>query len=187
MGRMKHILITLIVILSLIFVCGCTDRGNKDIDGPNGPDVTPVQDEIDDPVITSVISNDEFSLITIEYYTVIPDTATLKSSTALVRTDSDITPVLILDYLCDSLEDESVELSYNGADLSDGICTIDFDESIVRISEESAELEMAILDAAAQSILDNIEGCRGVRVILNGASYSTQNLKFSLNDIYMDD
>lgn len=187
MSKRRSFMLIIALLCVIIFACACT--GKKPDPVIKQQDITsePSPDDNDDTTVAPLISNEEFNLIAIKYYTVNPDTFALKSTTAMVREDAEVTPSLILDYLCDSLEDESVTLSYKSADISDGICTINFDDSIVGISKQSAELEMAILDAASQSILDNVDGCKGVRLRINDEAYSTQNFKFALDDIYMDD
>lgn len=186
MKHCKYGIFLIIVLSVLFFACACS--GNKQ--GFDNTKKTPTEsltDDSDDTSVTPVITGENFNLIAMKYYIVNASNSTLKTTTAMIRDDAEITPKLILDYICDSLEDESVTLSYKSIEVNDGICTINFDDSIIRIAEQNADLEEAILDAASQSILDNIEGCRGISLMINDGEYSTQNLKFSLTDIYMDD
>ncbi|MBP5331805.1 MAG: GerMN domain-containing protein, partial [Lachnospiraceae bacterium] len=96
-----------------------------------------------------------------------------------------VTPKLILGYFLDSLEDESIALNITGVEVENDVCVIDFDDSIYDIASMGKKVENAVLDAAAQSILDNIDEVDGVGFSINGKAYETANNKFSLKAVYM--
>lgn len=150
------------------------------IDDNNQPD------DPDDITVTPVITGDDYNLIVVRFYTVNATNSMVKTATVMEREDVAITPEKILDYVIDSLEDESITLSYNSVAANNGNIIIDFDDSIIRISRSSADLEMAVLDAAAQSILDNIDGCQSIIYRINGGAYKTDNLSFGIDYSYMD-
>ncbi|MCR5324680.1 MAG: hypothetical protein K6E85_15595 [Lachnospiraceae bacterium] len=182
---MKKLKLTLIFMIWLIFVCAfsmsCTSKEPPVVD----PDITqqPI-DEKDDPKATSyeVLNNPEVTKI--GYYSV-DSTGKIKRATSLVVNSASITPELILSYFVDSLEDESIELSIDNVTVENNICKISFDDSIKDVASMGKNVETAVLDAAAQSILDNIDDVTGVSFCIKGEKYWTKNYTFTLNSIYM--
>jgi len=136
--------------------------------------------------IAPVISGPDLSLVGLMIYTVNATTESVVSTTVMVAQDTEVTPVLVTDYIVDALEDESLTVSFEGIDYDNGICVVDFDDSIYAIANKSADLENAVLDAIAQSILDNVEGCMKVVYRIHDASYSTKNRTFAYDFVYMD-
>lgn len=193
MSRVKRrMAIVLVFVLLVCVLSGCRQKRTFHLQ-PSTKHTLRVAgstaDDIDDndPTVTPVITSGAYNLIAVHYYSVDASNSNVKNATVMERDDIEITPELILDYLIDSLADESVSLSYNSIDVNNGSVVIDFDNSIVNISETNAELEFAVLDAVAQSILDNIDGCKSITYHINGGAYKTDNLSFGFNDIYMDD
>lgn len=154
-------------------------------------DDDPYEDDInstsEDITVTSPLSpNENISIRSFNYYTVNVNSNTVKSAVGAVSTDVPLSPELIMEFLIDSLEDESVIIGLDKVELANGHCTVSFDESIASVAETGAGLETAVLDAAAQSILDNIVGCSSVSFRIMGEAYSTVNLSMSLDEVYMD-
>ncbi len=185
--RKKMMTILFVLVLAMSCAFGCS---KKTPDKPSG-DISdiPAPDDGDSGDITNppVITGDNFNLIALQYYSVNGATATVKTATVMLLENTEITPSLILSTVIDSLEDESIVVSANDATMSDGKCIVDFTESIAAVANQNANLEDAILDAVAQSILDNVQGCKSVSYRINGGAYDTVNNSFGLDDIYMDD
>ena len=182
---MKKCLRGMILMIITVFFCAfsvaCTSK--KDPVADPSATLTPGPDDKEDPHVTSyMVDNSEVSKI--GYYTV-DSGGKIKSATSLITNTTKITPKLILGYFVDSLEDESIELSIKDVQITESLCVIDFDDSIYDIASMGKKIENAVLDAAAQSILDNIDEVEGVGFSINGKAYSTTNNKFALNSVYM--
>lgn len=180
----KHLYRILFMIILAVFCAFSTACSEKKDPVPD-PAVTasPTQDEKDDPHVTSYVV-DNSQVFRISYYTVDPS-GKIKNAVSLITDTTKITPKLVLGFFIDSLEDESFNLKINDVTVTDNLCVIDFDDSIHDIASMGKKVEDAVLDAAAQSVLDNIEEVEGVGFSINGAAYSTDNNKFVLNSIYM--
>ena len=180
----KNILFCLLIVLSVV-LCACR-KEPKEPDNPvteASPTPTAAADKV---TIAPVISGGGINLVAKMIYTVNASTMRVVSTTVMVREDTEMTPALVADYIVDSLKDESLNLSFDGIEYSDGVCVVDFDDSIFTIAGKSADLENAILDCIAQSVLDNVEGCtKGIYRIHNEA-YSTVNRHFAYDFVYMD-
>lgn len=192
MSRRTGIYVVLIVVLSLcLSLTGCRQkRPLQGIPSFHHSHMYVNEDQIDDtndPIITPVITGANYNLVSINYYAVNVTESKVINAVAMEIENTVITPERILGYLIDSLEDESITLSYNSIEMNDGNVTIDFTDTIYPISLSGVDLEYAVLDAAAQSILDNIKDATSVSYHINGNAYKTANLSFGYNDVYMDD
>ena len=171
------------LIVFAISVCACrkepssVDADPTDIPAPTAPDTV---------TIAPVISGDRLNIVAKLLYTVDAASETVVSTTVMVSADTEMTPALVLDYIVESLNDESLSLSFDDIKYSDGVCIVDFDDSIYTIAGKSSELELAILDCIAQSVLDNVEGCKQVIYRIHDRAYSTANLSFAYDFVYMD-
>ena len=184
---MKKLAFTLIFMIGLSFACAFTTSCTRKDPSVTDPVVTlqPTGiDEKEDPKATSyeVLNNPEVTKI--GYYSV-DSYGKIKRATSLVVNQSSITPELILSFFIDSLEDESIELEIDDVSVEDNICHISFNDTIYDVAAMGKNDERAVLDAAAQSILDNIEDVTGVSFYINNKKYSTTNYDFTLNSIYM--
>lgn len=189
---LRRVITVLVFVLFAVTLTGCRQKRpfhlQPSLNHPLHVNANSGEDDPDDTdvTVTPMITGDDYNLIAVRFYSVNASNATVRNSTVMEREDLVITPELILGYLIDSLEDESVTLSYNSVTMENGGVVIDFDDSIRRIAKSSAELENAVLDAAAQSILDNVEGCVSITYHINGGAYTTDNISFGYYDTYMD-
>ena len=179
----KSILFFLLIVFA-VTLCAC-HKEDPDPSGQN-PDSSPTPTTPDTVTIAPVISGGGINLVAKLIYTVDASTAKVVRSTVMVRDDTDITPALVIDCIVDSLKDESLNLSFDGVEYSDGVCVVDFDDSIYTIAGKSADLEDAILDCIAQSVLDNVEGCMKIIYRIHNEAYSTVNRHFAYDFVYMD-
>lgn len=173
------------MIVFAVSLCAC-HKENPDPSGQN-PDSSPTPTTPDTVTIAPVISGGGINLVAKLIYTVDASTAKVVRSTVMVRDDTDITPALVIDCIVESLKDESLNLSFDGIEYSDGVCVVDFDDSIYTIAGKSADLEDAILDCIAQSVLDNVDGCMKIIYRIHNEAYSTVNRHFAYDFVYMDD
>lgn len=179
----KSILFFMLIVFA-VTLCAC-HKEDPDPSGQN-PDSSPTPTTPDTVTIAPVISGGGINLVAKLIYTVDASTAKVVRSTVMVRDDTDITPALVIDCIVDSLKDESLNLSFDGVEYSDGVCVVDFDDSIYTIAGKSADLEDAILDCIAQSVLDNVEGCMKIIYRIHNEAYSTVNRHFAYDFVYMD-
>ncbi len=180
----RSILLCLMIVFA-VTLCAC----HKENPDPSGQDPvsSPSPTSTDRVTIEPVISGGGINLVAKLIYTVDASTAKVVRSTVMVRDDTDITPSLVIDCIVESLKDESLNLSFDAIDYSDGVCVVDFDDSIYTIAGKSADLEDAILDCIAQSVLDNVDGCMKIIYRIHNEAYTTVNRHFAYDFVYMDD
>ncbi len=167
---------------AVLFACNKTpDPSGQDPSAT--PELTPRADIAD---VTPVLTGKDFKLVPHMIYSVDATSESVVNQTIMLDESTEVTPELIIDYITEALKDESVKLSFTGIEYSNGRCIVDFDDSIVSIAESSADLEDAVLDAIAQSVLDNVKGCMEIVYRINGQKYSTANRVFDLDYVYMD-
>ena len=119
-------------------------------------------------------------------YSVNASSESVVNQTVMLDEKTEITPSLIIDYVTEALKDESIKLSFDGIEYSNGRCIVNFDDSILNIAKSSSNLENAVLDAIAQSVLDNVDGCMEIVYRIHGQRYSTANRTFDIDYVYMD-
>ena len=181
----KMVLIMLAVVLAAaVLACRTNPDDNPDHRVTAGPEPTGRQDVIE--VTPRVTSGEHLKLFGLHIYTVNATTESVINQTVMLSEDTEITPALLIDYISEALKDESINLSFESVEYEDGCCVVDFDDSIFTIASKSASLEDAVLDAIAQSILDNVDGCLKIIYRIKGAAYSTVNRTFDYNYVYMD-
>lgn len=184
-SRFKLCLIICVMILAL---AGCSsedvnpDSGNQD---DTTVSVNTEKDENEQKIVGSI--GDSEYIYKVKFYSIDTENKALVDGVAAVSSKSEIVPMQALELVRASLEDNSVLISFKDAYIEDGICTINFDSSIKAVSSSDVELEELILDASAQTILDNFSECIGVKVLIDGQAYSTDGFNFDKDYIYMDD
>lgn len=185
----RRLAIAFVFVLLVVVLSGCRKKRPFILQPSTRPridmNIQDPDDDTEDTNVTPVITGEAYNLIMVHFYTVDAASASVKSATVMEREDVELTPERVLGYLADSLEDESVTLNINSATENNGNIIVDFDDSIKIISQQSADLELAVLDAAAQSILDNIK-CGSIIFRIGGEAYRTANLSFGIDYSYMD-
>ncbi len=180
----KLFMMIFLCLLLSMGVLSCTRKPDTDPVDPlqgQGPAVPEKE-----PVITKVVpGKDNTEVVTLRYYTVRSD-GQLERATSMVEGKTSITPEVVLDFLLDALEDESLVLNVDSVKISDSVCIISFDDSIYDIASEGERIENSVLDAIAQSILDNVADVTGVAYRIKGDRYETVNNSFTLDSVYME-
>ncbi len=151
----------------------------------NGP--TPTSDEPDDhedPKVTEYDVPNNTGISKISYYTVTSG-GKVRGASSLISESTQITPELVLSYFIDSLEDESIILELDEVKVDESVCIISFTRTINDIAALGKDFESAVLDAAAQSVLDNFDDIDGVSFRIEGEAYATANYSIKPDSIYM--
>lgn len=185
-AKARFLLVGLLLLSCSSFLFGCkTDTPPSGVEVTKAPTVT-----VAPPSVTvTEVPGDEHpgGLIRVTYYTVNASNASIKSAMVIVGSRLEVTPKKLVDLVVDSLSDQSVILSVDDISVEDGNCIISFTDSIVTLAARGDHLEDAILDACAQSVLDNIPDCKSVMYRINGEAYVTSGHTFSKDHIYLGD
>lgn len=192
----------LILVFAMFMITGCSDRKANENLNPdpsvsgqnNAGDFYGQQDVQDEENIDSATEqsdntqpHNDITPVRINYYTADVQTDQLRMAVAMLGSQEVLTPRLVLSYIVDSLEDSSVILGVDDVTVIDDLCVISFDNSVKDISISDPELEEVILDACAQSIIDNFDDINRICLRILGEAYVTEGHSFAYDYIYMDE
>ncbi len=119
-------------------------------------------------------------------YTINQDTLGVESVVALVPADSENTPQLIIDQVTDSLADNLVEIGVDEVTTQKDTVIVSFKSDQPPLTNVGSALEKTILDAVAQSLVDNLKEYPKVIFRVEGKPYSSGHYSFGLDQIYLD-
>ncbi len=136
--------------------------------------------ETDSPTIMPAATRE------ISIYTINQDTLGVESVVALVPADSENTPQLIIDQVTDSLADNLVEIGVDEVTTQKDTVIVSFKSDQPPLTNVGSALEKTILDAIAQSLVDNLKDFPKVIFRVEGKPYSSGHYSFGLDQIYLD-
>lgn len=140
----------------------------------------PETKDTDSPTIMPAASRE------ISIYTINQDTLGVESVIALVPADSENTPQLIIDQVIDSLADNLVQIGVDEVTTQKDTVIVSFKSDQPPLTNVGSALEKTILDAIAQSLVDNLKGYPKVIFRVEGKPYSSGHYSFGLDQIYLD-
>ncbi len=120
-------------------------------------------------------------------YTVNVDSGEIEIETALVPADTKITPDLIVEKVVESMADRSIEVGIEKVSYEGDAVIVSFYKDKAPLSEMGSGYEAAILDAIAQSLIDNLEDYKKVIYRAEGEAYTSGHFEFELNDVYLEE
>ncbi len=212
MERIKRLLILMIMAAGLFLLSGCSifHFDFFDESKENNPEITlaptempenPDQDESkevtqtnQDPLVTpgsevtptpAQIKPTENVELTI--YTVNVSTAEPENAIALIPADIDITPELIVDKVVESMADRSLDVGIESVTARGDTVIVSFYKNKAPLSEIGSGYEVAILDAIAQSLVDNLESYKKVIYRAEGKAYASGHIELELDEVYLED
>ena len=179
----RAVLVAVAVVLSCAFCLSCS--GEDPDPGIQDPEPSSFVDDPKDPDVTSIeVPNDDTPASRFGYYTV-DSHGNIVRATSIISGKSSVTPGLLVEYICDALEDESIILKTEDISVDGSRCIISFTDSIQEVSSQGRNFEEAVLDAISQSILDNISTVDGIVFRIKGQAYSTGNISMDKDAVYM--
>lgn len=120
------------------------------------------------------------------YYSLNADTFEIEVQKAVVSGSTGVTPEYVLSLISGSMEEIGIEVEYNSAEFMNAAIYIDFNGSSTFLSGVDKMIETNILDASAQSILDNFPGCSNIVFSIDGGPYVTENYSMADDFVYME-
>jgi hypothetical protein len=122
----------------------------------------------------------------ISIYTMNDATFEVESTVALIPQDSEITPELIVDLVVDSLADRLVEVGIEEVIVNNDTVIVSFQSDQPPLVNVGGGIEGTILDAIAQSIVDNIDYSPKVIFRVEGEAYASGHFEFDIDEVYLD-
>ena len=183
-GWMPAICLLLFVML---FATGCSSGDNEVIN----PTPTAFPEATKGPTVVAASPTEngiEFELSEMQelyFYTVNPVTLETEAVSVVVKSDFTDNPNNLMILIADSLEDAGYEVGINGAEIEGENVVVDFSSGMCPVTGLTEEEEKAVLDAIAQSLLDNLAEQNGVVFRVMGEAYESDNFSFGQYYVYM--
>lgn len=122
----------------------------------------------------------------ISIYTMNESTFEVEPATALISEDSEVTPELIVDLVVDSFADRSVTIGIDSIKTKDDAVIVSFLSDQPPLVNVGGSVETTILDAIAQSLVDNLDDYTKVIFQVEGEAYASGHYEFKINQVYLD-
>lgn len=122
----------------------------------------------------------------ISIYTMNDSTFEVESTIALVPEDSEINPELIVNLVVDSLADRLVEVGIHEVIVDNNTVIVSFLSNHPPLVNVGGGIEGTILDAIAQSLVDNITNSPKVIFRVEGEAYASGHFEFDIDEVYLD-
>ncbi len=177
-----------IIICSILVLCvfaGCK-RPSEDGPGPTAtPELSITQDVKPTGTTQAPLTVAPTDSTELPIYTLSGDFSELAAVTAMVDAQQEITEALVVDAVVDALADNAIYVRVNSVSNTDDVVTVDFDATSPPVSQVGAGIEGLILDAFAQSLLDNVSSCKAICFSVDGGDYASGHFEFSKEDVYL--
>jgi hypothetical protein len=211
MERFKKYLLLIMMVVGLLLLVGCSKLSLDFFNGSeddNGSVITlaPSEEQKDNTTYKEITGDDnstESELeaettptptdiqptanVDLQLYSVNVDSGEIEAVTALVPADVMITPELIVEKVVESMVDRSIEVGIESVTIDGDAVIVSFYKEKAPLSEMGSGYEGAILDAIAQSLIDNLEDYNKVIYRAEGEAYVSGHFEFELNDVYLED
>ncbi len=213
MERLKRYFILIIMVMGLLLIAGCNILRFDFFDGSeedNGSVITLTpSDEQKDNSSSDKIADPEESTSTdttqpaeatptpsdiqptanieLQLFTVNVDSGDIEAVTALVPADAEITPELIVDKVVESMIDRSIEVGIESVTMEGDAVIVSFYKGKAPLNEMGSGYEGAILDAIAQSLIDNLDKYKKVIYRAEGGAYVSGHNELGINEIYLEE
>lgn len=120
-------------------------------------------------------------------YTVNAEDGEIIPVIAAVPEDSEITPDLIVDTVVESMADQSIIVGIKNVTPKDDAVIVNFDKDETPYTNNGSSYEAAILDAIAQSIIDNLDNYKKVIYRVNDGAYVSGVFEYGIDEPHLED
>ncbi len=110
----------------------------------------------------------------------------LETRTALVSQDINITPEVVLETVVESMADNSIIVGIEDVTSEGDAIIVSFYSDKAPLSNVGSGIELGILNAIAQSLLDNLDNYNKIIYRAEGDVYSSGHMEFDIDEVYME-
>lgn len=118
---------------------------------------------------------------------VVNNAADLDPVYALVPADEEITPQLIVETVVDSMADRSILIGVESVTTEGDTVIVSFYSDKAPLKDVGASFESAILDAIAQSLVENLDDYNKVIYRVEGGPYISGHIELEKDEVYFED
>lgn len=111
----------------------------------------------------------------------------IEPATAMIPEEEKITPRLIVDTVVEALVDQSISIGINEVTSKGDTVIVSFDKDKAPLKNVDSKYETAILNAIAQSLIDNRKDCHKVIYRVEGKAYKSSHITLGMNEVYLGD
>ncbi|MBE5967846.1 MAG: hypothetical protein E7255_12925 [Lachnospiraceae bacterium] len=119
-------------------------------------------------------------------YTIDPDKGEVEAATAMVSEDNEITPELIVSKAAEAMADKSIGIGIDKVTTKEDAIIVSFNSDKPPLTEVGAGIETAILDAIAQSLIENLPDYNKVIYQVQGKAYTSGHIELGLDEAYFE-
>lgn len=117
-------------------------------------------------------------------YTINEDTGDIEAVTATIQQGVELTPVLIVETVVESMADKSLKIGIESITTKDDIIIVSFYKDQPPLMNVGAGIEGGILDAIAQSLIDNLANYNKVVYRMEGKAYISGHIELGIDEVY---
>ncbi|MDD5936621.1 MAG: hypothetical protein PUC65_13845 [Clostridiales bacterium] len=182
----RYIKLIATTMICMMFVCGCGSSQPKKEQVKvmeNGTETpTPSITYETNKNITFDGLNEQTEL---SIYSIDSQSSQVISITAMVDGEEKITPQIIVDKVVEAMGDVAVTIGIDSVTTKDSAVIVSFQEDQPPVTDVDSSIEKEILDAIAQSLIDNLPEYNKVIYRVMGKAYTSDHITMGLDEIYM--
>lgn len=118
-------------------------------------------------------------------YTLNSESLEKEAITALVYTESKLTPELIMEQVLDAMEDDFYYIKIDSMSTKDKNIIVSFCADSIPVCDVGSGVESTILDAIGQSLLDNLPEYNGVIYRIEGKAYESGHIEIGIDEVFI--
>ncbi len=125
--------------------------------------------------------------IDLSVYTVNANSGDVEPVTAAIPKSSDLSPTLIVDTVVESLADQSIIIGIKDVTTKEDIVIVNFTKDNPPSKNLGSGYEGAILDAFAQSLLDNLSDYHKIIFRIDDKAYTSGAYEYGIDEVYLQE
>lgn len=178
--KIKNLIYIMLCICAASLVSGCGRQENIDPALTPTSEVTPTPLNEDNPTGRPIAppQNKEVMI-----YSINADTLEKTAVTVLM---SEVTAELIVEEVVSAMRDAAFFVGINEVIPKEDTVIVDFRSDAPPVTDVGASIEGSILDAIAQSIIDNLPQYSKVIYHIEGKAYATGHFEMKQDEVYME-
>ncbi|HHV13892.1 MAG TPA: hypothetical protein GXX75_26855 [Clostridiales bacterium] len=125
--------------------------------------------------------------IDLQIYTVNATTGDIEAVTASIPKSSKLTPELVTDTVVESMADQSIIIGIKDVTTKDDSIIVNFNKDNPPYKNFGSGYEGAILNAFAQSLLDNLKDYHKIIFRIDDKAYAGGAFEYGINEVYLEE
>lgn len=137
--------------------------------------------EVNNPDVIAPVKQKEVNI-----YSMDETSLDVVAAVGLVSEETVLTADIIVDMVVESFSDRLVSIGIDSVTTENDTVIVSFKKDQAPLYNSGSTLEGTILDAIAQSLVDNLKDYPKVIFRVEGNAYASGHFEFAMNEIYLD-